>query len=147
MDAVAEVHSAVATSLEQWAKDGKTLFATAKALGVNTDRAASMLSGAIPTGGTLHGGATTRRRARRGRAGGGRSNGGGGAVTAQQILEYLAGGEYNQSQLATHFGVTRQTIARRIQDLGGKVRMSPGPGGQKTWTAAATAAATGGGTG
>jgi uncharacterized protein YidB (DUF937 family) len=142
MDAVAEARQSVETALESWAKDGKTLFQTAKTLGVDTGTATTMLSGTLPSAATPG--------PRPGRRAGGRNTTGrrrtGGALTEEQLLAHLGDGSYNQSELATHFGVNRQTVARKLEALGGKVKMVE-IRGQKSWTTAERAKLAGVGSG
>lgn len=126
MDAVAEARLSVGTALDAWAKDGKTLIASAKTLGVDTDRFAGMFGGTLPTTGRI--------RARRGRPAR-TTNGIGGTVTPEKLLDYLQSGSYNQTQLAKHFHTTPQTIARKLEQLGGQATMVRSHG-QKFWTAA-----------
>lgn len=133
MDAVAEVRSSIEHAIDAWAKDGKTLFQTAKTYGVDTGPATAMLTGQLPAG-------TLRQPAgRRGRPGGGNGRAGG-AASIEKILTALQSGPMNQSQLATRFHTSRQTIAKRLDDLvdAGSVGVRT-EGHQKVWFATGTA--------
>lgn len=143
MDAVAEMRTHAEHALKGWLSDGDTVLKTAQAAGVDlaevfdgTKVVATMtgkMGGDRPTLGssTRRGRRTTRRTRARG---GGRGNGGR-AVTGEQLLMTLqTEGAMNQSQLATHLGVSRQTIAKRLADLGDQV-ISEGDGGHKRWRA------------
>lgn len=135
---VKDLQAATLEHLGEWSSEGKALLKTAKALGIDGTELARF-EGTVPTtGGSLTGGGgggVTRRgrstRRRRSRTG---SNGAG-TITTEQIVSALQEhGPMNQSQLATMFKVTRQTIAKRLTDAGPQVRKQ-GKGAKMTWRA------------
>jgi hypothetical protein len=158
MDAVKEAQTAFKPVLHEWAgtipeqltdlesvgrfaEDAKTMYGAAYALGLDPGvEVAASLSGSISGGMRTLRSTSTRRRARtrsRSRPSG-RSTGNGHGPTGEQVLTFMqeAGGNINQSMLAEHFGVTRQTIAKRLDTLirDGQVTVH-GQGARKTWRA------------
>lgn len=147
MDAVAEMRTDAERALKGWLSDGDTVLKTAQAAGVDLadvfdgTRVVKTMTGTIGAGGRPTIGSSARRgrrttTTRRTRTSGGvRKNGGG--LTGEQLLATLqTDGPMNQSQLATHFGVARQTIAKRMEPLvkSGDV-ITEGVGGHKKWRA------------
>lgn len=116
-------------SFEQWSEQGASLFGAADAIGLDTSRLAATITGTIEHGRAAIG-SSTRRGARRPGANGS-------APTDEQLLDMLREmGRTNQSRLAEHFGVSRQTIARKLDALvnAGKA-VTDGQGARKTWRA------------
>ena len=141
MDAVAEARTQINDTLKGWAVDGKTLLKTARELGIDTGPVLGTLTGSVPPASArparARSGRQIRGPARR------RSAPNGPAVTAEQILGFLrSSGPGNQSQLATRFHTSRQTIAKRLEALvdAGELVVQ-GQGSQKMWAVTALASA------
>jgi len=124
-------------SIEQFADEAHTMYATGYALGLDpgAEVVATLtgsISGGTPTLKTSTRGSRGRSRSRA--RGGARSNGH--SPTGEQLLSFMQeiGGPTNQSTLAEHFGVTRQTIAKRLDTLVGE-GLVEGDGARKTWRA------------
>lgn len=133
MDAVAEAKTGLEKSLKGWATDGETLMKAAQAAGVDIPetlkgtRVVATITGTFAPGERPR--ITGRRRSSRRRRGGA-SNG---AVTGEQLQTFLQ--EHpegvSQSQLASHFGVSRTTISRKLAEADNVY--AEGEGSQKRW--------------
>jgi hypothetical protein len=127
-------------SLERFAEEAQTMYGAGYALGLDPGaEVVAMLTGSISGGMPTLRSTTRRTRTRRRATARARGNGAGHpGPTNEQVLARMRkiGGPVTQSQLASHFGVTRQTIAKRLDALvsDGSVKIE-GDGARKTWRA------------
>lgn len=121
-------------AFSDWAGQGPTLYDTAEALGIDPSKVIRTLSGdTLPS--TMSRPTMARRASRTRARSTTRSNGGG--LTGEQLLTALRkDGPMNQSQLAARFNTTRQTIAKRLDELVGAGKAErQGEGSRLTWMA------------
>lgn len=154
MEAVKEARAAFAPVLKEWAgtiptqladlqsierlaEEAQSMYSAGYALGMDPGAEVVATLGGSISGGTrslraTRGTKSTRSRSRTRT----RSTANGHGPTAEQVLTWMQGlgRPVSQSEAATHFGVTRQTIAKRFTSLRGQITITGG-GASKRWRA------------
>ena len=123
-------------SFEQLTEEARTMYGAGYALGLDPGaEVVATLTGSIAGGKpTLRSTSRPVSRARSRSRARARSNGHG--PTSEQVLTWMQnqGRAVTQSETAEHFGVTRQTIARRFEELAAQITVE-GEGASKRWRA------------